>query len=459
MRSKENHMLGLLRLISVGFFVALSSVAMAQNNGTVTNHALPIGKGAGVQGFGSLLLGSGQIAIGQTSADPTAVIPSGDVTIGTTGVTAIGANKVTNAQLRQSGALSLIGRSANSTGNVADIQATAGSSCVFMESASTLACGAIATASIAANAVTFAKIQQVAASSIVGNPTGSLANSQGITLGSTLAFSGSALQTVAHTGDITTAANSFATTIAANAVTNAKMAQAGAATIKMNATASTANVADSTIQGLTNLTTPSATLDFIPIYDHATGLIKNVTPGAIASSAVAGVASLNTLTGALSIGAGSGISVTPSGSTVTVARIVTATTSSNNGGAASTASTVGVMAGQGAGCVITPAFSTKVQVEWYYTGRINTTAGTVTTKIWFGTGTAPTQGAATTGTQIGGQLATDEPSPGNFIGAANSAIATGLTPGTAYWFDLSYATANASNTAQLGSINCILKEL
>lgn len=69
-------------------------------------------------------------------------------------------------------------------------------------------------ATIAANAVTYAKFQQVAASSIVGNATGSLANATGITLGATLAFSGSALQTAAHTGDITTPANSFVTTLA-----------------------------------------------------------------------------------------------------------------------------------------------------------------------------------------------------------------------------------------------------
>lgn len=67
---------------------------------------------------------------------------------------------------------------------------------------------------IANNAVTYAKFQQVAASSLVGNATGSLANAAGITLGATLAFSGSALQTAAHTGDITTTANSFATTLA-----------------------------------------------------------------------------------------------------------------------------------------------------------------------------------------------------------------------------------------------------
>lgn len=70
------------------------------------------------------------------------------------------------------------------------------------------------TTTIAANAVTYAKFQQVAASSLVGNATGSLANATGITLGSTLAFSGAALQTGAGTGDLSWSANSFVTTLA-----------------------------------------------------------------------------------------------------------------------------------------------------------------------------------------------------------------------------------------------------
>ncbi len=46
------------------------------------------------------------------------------------------------------------------------------------------------------NVLTYAKFQQVAAVSLVGNPTGSLANAQGITLGSSLTFSGSTINTI-----------------------------------------------------------------------------------------------------------------------------------------------------------------------------------------------------------------------------------------------------------------------
>jgi len=68
-------------------------------------------------------------------------------------------------------------------------------------------------ATISANAVTYAKFQQVAASSLVGNPTGSLANAVGITLGTGLAFSGSTLiaTTAGTVTDVTATAPIFIT--------------------------------------------------------------------------------------------------------------------------------------------------------------------------------------------------------------------------------------------------------
>ncbi len=51
----------------------------------------------------------------------------------------------------------------------------------------------VATANIQNNAVTYAKMQQNVASSLIGNPTGGLANNQAVTLGSGLAFSGTTL--------------------------------------------------------------------------------------------------------------------------------------------------------------------------------------------------------------------------------------------------------------------------
>lgn len=72
------------------------------------------------------------------------------------------------------------------------IVATSSSTGVTVNSFTTT--GSVATANIQNNAVTYAKFQQVAAVSLVGNPTGSLANAEEITLGNGLSFSGTTLQ-------------------------------------------------------------------------------------------------------------------------------------------------------------------------------------------------------------------------------------------------------------------------
>jgi hypothetical protein len=80
--------------------------------------------------------------------------------------------------------------------------------------------------------------------SIAANPTASAALGTSVTLGSTLAFSGTVLQTAAGTGDVSWSANSFATTIGANKVTDAMLRTSGALSVIGRATNSTGNVAD-----------------------------------------------------------------------------------------------------------------------------------------------------------------------------------------------------------------------
>jgi len=92
-------------------------------------------------------------------------------------------------------------------------------------------------------AITPASITTVAASSLVGNATGAPAAATSISIGATLAFSGSALQTTAGTGDVTWAANSYVTTIALNAVTYAKFQQVAALSVVGNSTNALADAA------------------------------------------------------------------------------------------------------------------------------------------------------------------------------------------------------------------------
>jgi hypothetical protein len=198
------------------------------------------------------------------------VTVSGDLT-NSFGAFTIAANAVSNAKFRQSAGLSLVGNSTNATANVADITGTAnqipvvnsgGTALAFVTvsgdltnspGAFTIAANAVTTTKINASAVTYAKIQNEIADTLLGNPTGSAAAPSEITLGATFTFSGTALQTVAFTGDVTTSANSVATTIAANAVTNAKAAQMAANTLKGNNTGSTANAADLTVAQVTTM--------------------------------------------------------------------------------------------------------------------------------------------------------------------------------------------------------------
>jgi hypothetical protein len=96
-----------------------------------------------------------QRIVGGNSAD---VVLRGNATFGT----------VSNAAIRDSAALSVIGRSANSTGDVADITGTASSDAVLRVSGTTLGFGTVATAGIANSAVTLAKMENRAQATFIG---------------------------------------------------------------------------------------------------------------------------------------------------------------------------------------------------------------------------------------------------------------------------------------------------
>lgn len=88
---------------------------------------------------------------------------------------------ITNAKLRDSGALSVIGRSANSSGDPADISASAASGAVLRESGSTIGFGTVATAGIADDAVTNAKLANMANSTIKGRTTAGTGDPEDLT--------------------------------------------------------------------------------------------------------------------------------------------------------------------------------------------------------------------------------------------------------------------------------------
>lgn len=171
---------------------------------------------------------------------------TGDVTASAgSNSTTIATNAVTDAKIRQSAGISVIGRSANTTGNVADITAVTDGHALRL-SGTTLGFGTIATAGIADDAVTYAKMQNVSATDrLLGRDTASAGNVEELTVGGGLEFTGSGgIQRSALTGDVTAIAGSGSTTIAANAVTDAKFRQGAALSVVGVTGNATANVAD-----------------------------------------------------------------------------------------------------------------------------------------------------------------------------------------------------------------------
>jgi len=164
---------------------------------------------------------------------------SGDVTSVGDGATTIAANAVTNAKFRQSGANSVVGRSTNTSGDVADIAASTDGH-VLRLSGTALGFGTVATAGIGDDQVTFAKIQNsaVAGLSVVGRSVNSAGDFAEIAAGT----DGHVLTRVNATslafGQVQTAG------IADNAVTNAKFRQGAALSVVGVTGSATANVAD-----------------------------------------------------------------------------------------------------------------------------------------------------------------------------------------------------------------------
>src|SRR6185437_3283211 len=98
------------------------------------------------------------------------------------------------------------------------------------------------------------------------------------------------------------------------------------------------------------------------------------------------------------------------------------------------------MMGLGSSCSITPVNNTRIAFSLVGSLTNNTTNDGVEAQLMYGTGTAPANGDAQTGTRISGtQSVSNIGTGGNLVPLNISGDATGLTPGTAYWCDLAVA--------------------
>lgn len=124
---------------------------------------------------------------------------------------------------------------------------------------------------------------------------------------------------------------------------------------------------------------------------------------------------------------------------------------------AGTVSTVGVMAGLNQ--TLKMARSGRVLVSAYGTMANNTINDGAKTQIRFGTGAAPVNGAALTGTAVGTvQTVTGELAANNLNPFSLQASISGLLLGTTYWFDLMEG-AITGGTASLANMTYSVGEL
>lgn len=133
----------------------------------------------------------------------------------------------------------------------------------------------------------------------------------------------------------------------------------------------------------------------------------------------------------------------------------------NPGNPASTTSASLVMMGLGSTCKITPGSSGKTFVS--ITGGAATLVAAVIGNVGvrYGTGTAPVNGAAVTGTRWAG--VGDKQFKSSGVATTEDSLAftdlLTLTPATAYWFDIALSTTNAADAAEVLNISFVAYEI
>lgn len=125
-----------------------------------------------------------------------------------------------------------------------------------------------------------------------------------------------------------------------------------------------------------------------------------------------------------------------------------------------TASSTLVMMGLGTTCTFTPAATGIVEVTVRCGIQNNTAIVLTTVGCRYGTGTAPANGAAVTGTRFGsGAEESVEPGGVNRVIPEAWTDRLALSVSTAYWFDIAILTATPADTVAPTNVSVTIKEL
>jgi hypothetical protein len=112
-----------------------------------------------------------------------------------------------------------------------------------------------------------------------------------------------------------------------------------------------------------------------------------------------------------------------------------------------THSTTAVMMGLGSSLTFTPSRTGNVLLHITGVMSINNAANSCTAILRYGSGTAPANGVAASGTALSATVTVFMPNNnGPEMPTALVAVASGLTVGTAYWYDLAMSSVTGSTT-------------
>jgi hypothetical protein len=133
---------------------------------------------------------------------------------------------------------------------------------------------------------------------------------------------------------------------------------------------------------------------------------------------------------------------------------------SNPSNPASTSSTSFKMMGLGSTLKLTPTFSGTVIIKLDSETKNTVDGNGVQFEIFYGTGTAPSNGSLTTGTQEGPTFERDFWGKNATVGFSTNLTITGLTVGTPYWFDIALKSlGSGSSDATMQNIEFYIEEI
>jgi hypothetical protein len=213
--------------------------------------------------------------------------------------------------------------------------------------------------------------------------------------------------------------------------------------------------------GNTTFCTVSGNIIDVPITENSTGGTPN--SNTITQNIFAGPLASVTVTGANSYAWGN-VPYTPGPPSALPAAMLPAAAPRNFAPAnpTGTASTSPVMMGMGSTVTYTPASSGLVLVTVSGAWTTATAATNVVLSPRYGTGAAPGNSVAETGTRWGigsTDLAAKGNSTTGTVDLFTFTAILSLTRGTPYWFDMAFATGSASDTASLSNMNFAIAEL